>query len=374
MKRMVYQRIVSCIVTGFIWIGVITFLLLPKKTFSEQENKELEQFPKISKEAILDGSFIEGLEDYLCDHFPLRNSFLNIKTQFEKFLGKQEVNEVYLAKDGYWIEKYKEPVNNEKVVRVFNSFADSLETAECYVMLVPTAITVYQDKLPDFVDGGRQEENRKYLMGQLTAHTIDVGGILEEYAAEYPLFYQLDHHWTGYGAYLAYRVFGERMGLTVREMEEYRISEVTDEFKGTIYSKVSDFLAEGDKITLFELPDQKLKVTYVDTGEVTDSLYNLDYLEKKDKYSLFLNNIHPLVEIENNEAQSQEELVIIKDSYANCFVPFLTEYYQKIYVVDTRYYRLPVSQLINENPKVKNVLILYNMNTIDTDLGVGGIY
>ena len=67
-------------------------------------------------------------------------------------------------------------------------------------------------------------------------------------------------------------------------------------------------------------------------------------------------------------------MVIIKDSYANCFVPFLTEYYQKIYVVDTRYYRLPVSQLINENPKVKNVLILYNMNTIDTDLGVGGIY
>ena len=188
-------------------------------------------------------------------------------------MGKQEVNEVYLAKDGYWIEKYKEPVNNEKVVRVFNSFADSLETAECYVMLVPTAITVYQDKLPAFVDGGRQEENRKYLMGQLTAHTIDVGEILAEYASLYPLFYRLDHHWTGYGAYLAYRVFGEKLGLSVREMEEYQISEVTNEFKGTIYSKVSDFSAEGDTITLFQLPQQNLQVTYVDTGEVTDSLY-----------------------------------------------------------------------------------------------------
>lgn len=374
MKRVNYQRVVSCIVTGLILAGFIAFLLLPKETFSEQENQELEHFPKFSKEAILDGSFIEGLEAYLCDHFPLRNTFLNVKTQFEKVLGKKEINEVYRAKDDYWIEKYKEPVNNEKIVRVFNSFSDSLETAECYVMLVPTAVTIYQDKLPAFVKKGRQEENRQYLMKQMDAKVIDVKDILDTYASKYPLFYRLDHHWTGYGAYLAYRVFAEELGLSVRELEEYIVSEVTNEFKGTIYSKVSDFSAKGDTITLFQLPEQELEVTYVDTGEVTDSLYAFDYLEKKDKYSMFLNNIHPLVEIENKEAKSQEELVIVKDSYANCFVPFLTEYYQKIYVVDTRYYRLSVSELVNENPAVKNVLILYNMNTIDTDLGVGGIY
>lgn len=373
-KRMVYQKVVSCMVTGLVLSGMVAFFLFPKQTFSEQENQELEQFPKFSKEAVLDGSFIEGLEAYLCDHFPLRNRFLNIKTQFEKILGKKEINEVYLAKDGYWIEKYKEPVNNEKVVRVFNSFTNSLETADCYVMLVPTAITIYQEKLPAFVEGGRQEENRQYLMEQMEAEVIDVGEILNQYASEYQLYYRLDHHWTGYGAYLAYRVLGEQLGLSVRELEEYQITEVTDQFQGTIYSKVCDFSAKGDSITLFQLPGQELQVTYTDTKEVTDSLYALDYLEKKDKYSLFLNNIHPLVEIENIKAQSQEELVIVKDSYANCLVPFLTEYYRKIYVVDTRYYRLPVSELVNGNPAVKQVLILYNMNTIDTDLGVGGIY
>lgn len=374
MKRVNYQRVISCIVTAFVLSGMIAFFLLPKETFSEQENQELEPFPKFSKEAILDGSFTENLEAYLCDHFPLRNTFLNVKTQFEKALGKKEINEVYLAKDHYWIEKYKEPVNNEKVVRVFNSFSESLETAKCHIMLVPTAITIYQDKLPAFVDGGHQEENRQYLMKQMEANIIDVKEILDRYASKYPLFYRLDHHWTGYGAYLAYRVFGEELGLSVREMEEYQISDVTEEFKGTIYSKVCDFSAEGDTITLFQLPEQELEVTYADTGEVTNTLYALEYLEKKDKYSMFLNNIHPLVEIENKDAISQEELVIVKDSYANCFVPFLTEYYRKIYVVDTRYYRLPVSELVNGNPAVKNVLILYNMNTIDTDLGVGGIY
>ncbi len=65
---------------------------------------------------------------------------------------------------------------------------------------------------------------------------------------------------------------------------------------------------------------------------------------------------------------------MIKDSFANCFVPFLAEHYKKIYVVDTRYYKDAISEFINQNKKIKDVLVLYNMNTIDSDLGVGGIY
>jgi len=374
MRRIDYQKVITYVATGLILSGMISFFLLPKEKFSEQENRYLESFPKVSKESILDGSFIENLETYLCDHFPLRDTFMNIKTQFEKRTGKQEINEVYLAQDGYLIEKYKEPVNNEKIIRIFNSFTESLETAECQVMLVPTAITVYEDKLPAFVKRGRQEENRQYLISQLKAEMIDVGEILKQNQSQYPLYYRLDHHWTTYAAYLAYRVYCEQSGISARELADYEISEVTEEFKGTIYSKVSDYSVKGDTITLFQIPEQTLKVTYVDTGEVTDSLYALEYLDKKDKYSIFLDNIHPLIEIENAKAQSNEELVVVKDSYANCFVPFLTEYYRKIYVVDTRYYKAAVSQLVNENPAVTRVLILYNMNTIDTDLGVGGIY
>jgi len=374
MKQVNAYRVVTCMVAVLILTGLLTFFLLPKEKFSEQENRYLEFFPKFSKEAVLDGSFIEDLESYLCDHFPLRDSFMNLKTQFEKIIGKQEINEVYLAKDGFWIEKYQEPKNNEKIIRIFNSFAESLTTAECQIMLVPTAITIYEDKLPKYVLKGRQEENRQYLISQLKPQVIDVKEILMENRLDYPLFYRLDHHWTTYGAYLAYRVYCEEIGISARDLEDYKISDITADFKGTIYSKVNDYSVEGDTITLFQIPEQTLKVVYVDTGKETDSLYAMDYLDKKDKYSLFLDNIHPLVEIENENAQSQEELVVIKDSYANCFVPFLTEYYRKIYVVDTRYYKLPVSELVNENPAVKRVLILYNMNTIDTDLGVGGIY
>ena len=112
----------------------------------------------------------------------------------------------------------------------------------------------------------------------------------------------------------------------------------------------------------------------MDTDETSDSLYNPEYAGVKDKYSLFLDNLHSLIEIENETADSDRELVLVKDSYANSMVPFLVRHYKKIYVFDTRYYKQGVSEFVKEHPGVTDVLILYNMNTLDTDLGVRGVY
>ena len=89
---------------------------------------------------------------------------------------------------------------------------------------------------------------------------------------------------------------------------------------------------------------------------------------------MFLNNIHPFIEITNETADSDKELAVIKDSYANCMVPFLVNHYRKVYVFDTRYYKGGPSGFINENGQITDVLLLYNMNTLDGDLGIGGIY
>ena len=147
-----------------------------------------------------------------------------------------------------------------------------------------------------------------------------------------------------------------------------------DDFCGTIYSKVNDYSQKGDVITIYRNPSDKLTVFYEDTKETTDSLYNLEYSGKKDKYSLFLNNLHPFIEITNENAESDRELALIKDSYANSMVPFLAHHYKKIYVLDTRYYKLGPSSFIKGHEGVTDVLVLYNLNTVDTDLGIRGIY
>ena len=158
------------------------------------------------------------------------------------------------------------------------------------------------------------------------------------------------------------------------DSEDFSEQKVTEEFAGTLYSKVNDYHHVKDDIVVYTHPDDRLTVTYTDTGEVADSLYNMEYLAEKDKYSLFLNNIHTLVEIENANAQVEDVLVLIKDSYANSMVPFLVHHYRKIYVFDTRYYKQGVSDFLTEHDEVTDVLILYNMNTLDNDSGIRGIY
>ncbi len=163
-------------------------------------------------------------------------------------------------------------------------------------------------------------------------------------------------------------------GFTPIDLEELEAETAAENFCGTIYSKVNDYSQKGDMITIYRNPADNLTVFYEDTKESFHSLYNLEYAEKKDKYSLFLNNLHSLIEITNENAESERELVLIKDSYANSMVPFLAHHFQKIYVLDTRYYKWGPSTFIKEHQGVTDVLILYNMNTLDTDLGIRAIY
>lgn len=299
---------------------------------------------------------------------------MGLKAETEIALGKREIGGVYIAKDGYLIEDYAAPKNTDKIVGQFEKFAKSLESAEVSLMLAPTAITIYEEKLPALAPVRSQMQTRDEIYGRLDFSTIDCYDALMGAKKDNELYYRTDHHWTGYGAYAAYTAYCEAREIEPLPLERFEITEVSTDFKGTIYSKLNDAKIKADTITIFENPENRLTVYYEDKKETTDSLYNFEYLDKKDKYSMFLNNIHPFIEITNETADSDKELAVVKDSYANCLVPFLVNHYRKVYVFDTRYYKGGPSKFINENRQITDVLLLYNMNTLDNDTGIGGIY
>lgn len=366
----------------FIWTAVLLCILLlsagllflPKKEYSEQENRYLEQFPELTLETIKDGSFMQDFETYVCDHFPLRDAFMTVRTWYERLTGKNQINGIYLCKDGYFIEEYKAPENTERIISTFTRLEQNIERADVAFLLAPTAVTIYSDKLPANAKNASQTDEIARIYKTLTSDTIDVTEALLAGKENQQLYYRLDHHWTTYGAYVAYTEYCKAKGFTPLPMGEFTPTVVSDKFQGTIYSKLNDLFAGTDTITVFAQEESHLMVRYLDTQETTDTLYAPAYLETKDKYSYFLNNIHPMVEITNEATDRDAVLVLIKDSYANCIVPFLANHYRKIYVVDTRYYKSSVSAFINNNEEVTDVLVLYNMNTIDADLGIGGIY
>ena len=72
-------------------------------------------------------------------------------------------------------------------------------------------------------------------------------------------------------------------------------------------------------------------------------LYFPEFLKEKDKYSYFLGGNSPLIKIRcdhrGEAAERGRTLLVIRDSYANCFIPFLTDEYDKILAVDFRYFK-----------------------------------
>mgnify|MGYP001056088407 FL=1 len=370
------RRTVVCLLCIGILSLSVYLLASPKKEFSENENRYLAKFPSFSARTLLSGEYTESLGDWLADHFPQRDFFVGLKSGVEIASGRKEINHVYVAQDDYLIESYAEPQNTERITDTLVSFYDKIDTRKVDVdlMLVPTAVTIYNDKLPAHAPLSDQTTTASAIYDACGIPAVDCTDRLFEGTARGQLYYRTDHHWTTLGAYCGYLAYCDAKKMTPVSLESLTAQTVTDTFAGTLYSKVNDYSHPKDTITIYTNPADDLTVTYVDTGEVTDSLYNLDYAAEKDKYSLFLNNIHPLVVIENSTAASQDALMLIKDSYANSMVPFLAHHYKKIYVLDTRYYRDGPSSFLAEHGDITDVLLLYNMNTLDDDTGIRGIY
>lgn len=396
MKEQMIRKWTALLLMGMTLLLMFIFVISDKKEFSENENRYLAKFPAFEWGKIRSGEFMEGLESYTADHFPFRDFLMGVKTQTEILAGKKEINDIYIAEDGYLIEEYQKPENTERIGNILKAFAGELEGEELEIrlMLVPTAVYVYEDKLPARAPRRNQMETAEQIYEISGIERIDCSRDLLAWKEFYQgadeaasqtsdgdfcqergeLYYRTDHHWTTLGAYVGYTAFCREMGLEAVPLEEMDARTAAEDFRGTVYSKAGDYTRKGDVITIYTNPLDRLTVKYVDTDETSDSLYNLEYAGVKDKYSLFLDNLHSLIEIENETADSDRELVLVKDSYANSMVPFLVRHYKKIYVFDTRYYKQGVSEFVKGHPGVTDVLILYNMNTLDTDLGIRGVY
>lgn len=366
---MKFNKIITSIILLIITLFTFMLLVNEKKEFSENENRYLQTESKFTFKRLLEGEFISDFESMLTDQFPFRNTFMSIKLNFDKLLGKQSQNGVYLGKDNYLLQKYDKPENNDKIIKKINEF-NMAANIDLNVMIVPTSITINDDKLPKNAPTYDEMETINYIYNNLKIDKkIDLYDSLKETNKKYQMFYYLDHHWTSYGAYVAYTEFAKLNNLTSIKLSKFDIKEVSDRFNGTLYSKTNDYSRKPDLIHTFTYGDNDLKVEYVMSKKIRNSLYEDSYLEKKDKYSYFLDNNHPLIVVTNNSINNSNEIIIIKDSYANSFVPFLVNHYKKIHIIDPRFYKLSISDYIKEN-NIKTGLFLYNVNTLDSDTGI----
>ncbi len=370
-----YKAWIAYIPVFFTVLLAVLLVFSDKKEFSENENRFLAARPVFRLEEVKNGKYMENWNDYLTDHFPFRDTFVGAAAAAMRLSGRKEINGVFVTQGGQLIEDYAAPENTERIGNIFREFSEKLGgRVRLRLMLVPTAVSVYGEKLPPYAPVRDQMETANALYEAAGIAPIDCAEELRREKSNGELYYRTDHHWTTFGAYAGYRAYCGQMGFDAVPLDQWDRKVVTEDFRGTLYSKVRDYRTAPDRITVYSYPKDELSVKYLDTGETSHSLYNFDYLGQKDKYSLFLNNLHPLIEIDNPAAESGRKLALIKDSYANSIVPFLAHHYRKIYVFDTRYYRDGPSSFIKGLDGDIDVVLLYNMNTLDTDSGIRGVY
>lgn len=355
-------------------------MLRPAKLYSSYENRKLHQKPELSVQAVRTGGYMKEYEDYISDQILGRNSYIAVKSATDKALGKKEINGVYLATDGTLIEKHTEEFsaqNIEKTLEGLQKLERLLQgkSRSFQVLLAPTADNVYAAKLPAYAAVFPEEVLWRRFRDACRENTVflDVFSPLRSHAEEY-IYYGTDHHWTTLGAYYAYQTWAMENKVTA---VSYNTDKVSESFHGTLHSKTNLPGLPFDTIESYAY--QGTREVYYDMSKTPEySLYAEKYLSGKNQYGYFLDDNHMLIEIRNTsyEKESSDKerknkgtsLFIIKDSFANCMVPYLSEHYETIYILDLRYYKGKLSQLLDTYvTKDTDVLILYNMSHFVTE-------
>jgi len=360
--------LIGCSFIAYIGFFFIFQLIHPKQSFSELENRNLATMPSFSIETLLDGSFGSDFETYIADQFPLRNNFISIKSNSEHLLQKKENNGVFIGKDGYLLQNFEKP-DMELAYRNATYISNLAEHFNVYMALAPTATKVLEDKLPMYASPYDEGQYITDFYNALSdnVHKVPVlETLIEQSSTNNQLYYKTDHHWTTLGAYYAYSSFCNVAGITPTPLDAFDIETVSTDFYGSLFSKGNFTFIEPDSLQIFyPKVDNPLSITNVLEETTSDSLYDYSYLKAKDKYSVFLDGNHPLIQIKTS-VKNGRKLLILKDSYANCFVPFLASHYEEIEILDLRLANFPIQTYAKEN-QIDDILLLYNVQNFSAE-------
>ena len=340
-------------------LSVGSFFLTPDRAFSENENRYLQLTPKLSWDTVMSGDFMEDMEEYTSDQIVFRDLWTATRSLLQRAEGKEDISGTYLGAEGRYFAKVTEDSFNraglEKNAGYIREFF-AASGKSCRAMIVPSPAGVLRDMLPEnapyYDEAGAFERLDAALGGSL----LDVRETLADVEDPY---YHTDHHWTTMGAQAAYRRWAEVTGHTVREDA---LVCATEAFQGTLYSKV--LLPDSVYDSVYYAPEITAESVVCDGKDGT--LYDRDALTRKDKYELFLGGNYGQCVITTG-TENGKHLLLVKDSFANSFVPFLLGDYETVTMIDLRYFRGSMAELAAESD---DILVLTEI----TNLAASGDY
>lgn len=353
--------------TSFIgWITLLYLLaiffinlLSPSLSFSNEENRTLASKPKINFNNAMDGSYFTSYNKYLEDQFWNRNMWKSLKTNFEKEIGLKKIDNIYFGENNRLIEEAVVPNAYflERRVGNINKFIDNYNELNIEFILIPNKIGIYYNEVG-------ANNIQKDIYHDFVAHfaddlfPINCFDILNNHKNE-NIFYNTDHHYTS----LAARYISE--SLYDKKDVEYDKYIVNNNFIGTSANKIA-YYNKADSIELY-IPKEEVSyyLTYNDEEKEYTSIYDDSKQYSYNPYEIFFGGNKSIIDIRTN-SENENKLLLIKDSYANSFIPYILSNYREIIIIDPRYYYDDINNLIADK-QITDIMFFYNMNTFFED-------
>lgn len=384
-------------------------------TMTEEEKAEYkseQNWDKVKAEVGTDKSykdyftvFSDEIGDYYADQFPLRDQLRALKAAFEIGLLKQENNDVlfagkYLVKkdtvsgvtegeDGVIRERTADDAVKtiETNVRMISGIEKNLpDTVDIRTAVAGRTVDVARSKLPAiFPYAGTNAEKYWEAYNEAVKNdgitSVEIKDVVKSHfdSGEY-VCYKTDHHWTTLGAYYAYCEIIRSFGEEPFPLDSFRREVFSHDFIGTTYAKAGASFGGKDTIELFRFDgDEEYTTVITDSfGKTLTTLkafYNQDvYRDINDKYSVFIGSDNPSdggnnpVTLVTANGGERKKLILIKDSFGNCLVPFLARHFDLV-VLDMRIYTGDMREFLSD-PQLAHILVAYNMETFMNDSNI----
>lgn len=378
----------------------------------ENENRAIKK-PIFTSNNLFSGDYFRDYDTYFSDTFVFRENFIEISSQLKGLRGLQSEGPEIVSTNAINVgNRISERPDDEspsdqpidegvevtklgKILIVDNKAMEIHHQNEEAEVGYPAALNniaeqvssnVYSILVPTRIEFTEKVEYKDISYPQIktieaiNSHFIDkikpvdVYTEMKNHADQY-IFMKTDHHWTAIGAYYAYKAFMEALALEALPMDAFEMVEFED-YLGSLWRVSHSEKLEKNPDSIFaflpvnETDYSKMKKGLWTEGKVVDIKY-FDPEYTTNHYGVYLQGDSSLSIITTN-ADTKRSLLILKDSYANSFIPFLTSHFKTIHIVDPRMYEDNVIDYINEK-QIDDVLFL-NYVLVNRYMGYTDLY
>lgn len=346
-----------------LWLGLTAVTWLhPPTEISASERRKLAQFPDISLNSLLSGTFTGQFETYTQDQFPLRDGFRQLKSRFHlQLLGQLDNNDIYIS--GGYAAKIEYPLNDASLAhateRLNQIYSKYLADSDCDIFL-----SIVPDKGYFLAkNGGWPTLDYAQLVTKVTGSATWADYVNLFGALSLEDYYKTDTHWRQEKLLGAAAVLWEALDiapLTLRDFEEKAIGVP---FYGVYRGQAALPMEAETIITLRNPLLDNCRVFNYETNSYA-AIYDETKLTSRDLYDVYLSGAAALLRIENPSVENGRELIVFRDSFGSSMVPLLVHGYERVTLVDTRYVSPDIlGQFIDFHDQ--DVLFLYSTTVLN---------